>query len=114
MRRIIWVGRSRADLAAFPSEVRKAFGYGLWQAQQGDTPDGAAPLPQFDSGVFELKDRFDGDAYRSVYIVKLKKAVYVLHVFKKKSKSGKAMPREDINLIRQRLARARDIDTEEN
>ena len=113
MRRIIWVGGARADLAGFPPEVRHAFGYDLWQAQLGETPDGAGALPQFDSGVFELKDSFAGDAYRSVYIVKLKKAVYVLHAFKKKSKSGKAIPREDANLIRLRLIRARAIDAEQ-
>ncbi len=33
-----------------------------------------------------------------------------LHAFKKKSKSGIAMPREDIALIEQRLKRAREID----
>lgn len=112
MRGIIWMGQSRADLAALPAQVRNVFGYGLWQAQQGETPDGAIALPQFDTGVFELKESFAGDAYRSIFAVKLKKAVYVLHVFKKKSKSGRALPREDMNVIRQRLARARVIDME--
>lgn len=55
----------------------------------------------------------DGTAHRSVYVVKFKSAVFVLHAFKKKSKSGKAMPREDIALIEQRLKRARALDAEE-
>jgi len=62
---------------------------------------------------FELKESHDGDAYRSVYAVKLKTGVFVLHAFKKKSKSGKAMPREDIAVIEQRLKRARELDAEE-
>jgi len=112
MRSIIWMGRSRSDLSELPREVRHAFGYGLWQAQLGDTPDGTTALPQFASGVFELRENFEGDAYRSVFAVKLKKGVYVLHVFKKKSKSGRAMPREDINVIRERLIRAQALDKE--
>jgi phage-related protein len=33
-------------------------------------------------------------------------AVYVLHVFQKKSKRGIATPRQDLDLIRRRLAEA--------
>lgn len=46
-------------------------------------------------------------------MIRLVKAVYVLHVFKKKSKSGIGMPREDIALIVERLRRARAIDAAE-
>lgn len=80
--------------------------------QKSETPPSAAPLTQFGAGVYELKESYDGDAYRGVYVVKRKSAVFVLHAFKKKSKSGKAMPREDIALIEQRLKRAREIDAE--
>jgi phage-related protein len=36
-------------------------------------------------------------------------AVYVLHVFQKKSKRGKATPQRDIDLVEERLKRAREI-----
>ena len=70
------------------------------------------PLPQFGSGVFELRESFDRNAYRLMYVVNLKKAVYVLHAFMKKSKSGIGIPRSDVELIEARLRRARMQDAE--
>lgn len=113
MRIIRWLGSSLDDLSDFPADVKRAFGFALREVQKGETPPSAAPLTQFGSGVYELKESHDGDAYRSVYVVKLKSAVFVLHAFKKKSKSGKAMPREDITVIEQRLKRAKELDAEE-
>ena len=55
------------------------------------------------SGVLELMGDFDGDTYRAVYTVRFKDAVYVLHAFKKKAKRGIAMPKADMERIRQRL-----------
>ncbi len=43
------------------------------------------PMTQFGAGVYELRDSFDGNAYRVVYVVNLRKALYVLHAFMKKS-----------------------------
>ena len=70
------------------------------------------PLSQFGSGVFELRERFDGNAYRIVYIVALRHAVYVLHAFMKKSKSGIGLPKPDAELIELRLKRAQALDEE--
>lgn len=70
------------------------------------------PLPELGGGVCELRDDFDGDTYRLMYVVKLKHAVYVLHAFMKKSKFGIGIPPRDANLIRKRFAEARTIDAE--
>ena len=110
MRDLVWIGDSLEDLSDFPAEVKRAFGFALREVQKGVTPSVAKPLKQFGTGVFELREPYAGDAFRTVYAVKLENAVYVLHAFKKKSKSGIAMPREDIALIEQRLKRAREID----
>ena len=110
MRDLTWMGSSLEDLSAFPADVKRAFGFALREAQKGVTPKQARPLKQFGTGVFELREPFEGDAFRAVYAVKLERAVYVLHAFKKKSKSGIAMPREDIALIEQRFKRAQGID----
>ena len=64
------------------------------------------------AGVLELKDDFDGDTYRAVYTVRLRHAVYVLHVFQKKSKRGRALPRADRALIESRLRGAEQVDRE--
>jgi phage-related protein len=51
---------------------------------------------------------YDGDTFRAVYTVRYAKAVYVLHAFQKKSKRGAATPRTELDLIDQRLRRARE------
>ena len=47
-----------------------------------------------------------GDTWRAVYTVRFRDAVYVLHAFQKKSKSGITTPKKELELIRQRLAEA--------
>ena len=61
----------------------------------------------------ELRESFDGNAFRTVYVVSLGKAVYVLHAFMKKSKSGITLPKPDAALIEARLKHARILDTED-
>jgi phage-related protein len=51
----------------------------------------------------EIVAPYDGDTWRAVYTVRFEDAVYVLHSFQKKSKSGIATPRKDLELIRKRL-----------
>lgn len=53
--------------------------------------------------VVEMIDDHRGDTYRTVYTVRFAAAVYVLHAFQKKSKSGISTPRSDLDLIDQRL-----------
>lgn len=113
MRDLVWLGGSLDDISDFPIDVKRAFGYALRLVQKGEMPRSAKPLAQFGAGVFELRDAYAGDAYRAVYAVKLEKAVYVLHAFKKKSKSGIAISREDVGTIAARLKRAKDIDGEQ-
>ena len=68
----------------------------------------AKPLKGFHgSGVVEIADDYDGDTYRAVYTVRWSDAVYVLHAFQKKSKTGIKTPKQDIDLIKQRLALAK-------
>jgi phage-related protein len=74
--------------------------------QNGETPLDFKPLARFGSGVFELRERFEKDADRLVYVVKLRKAIYVLHAFIKKSKFGIELPKPDAELIEARLKRA--------
>jgi phage-related protein len=104
-----WIGSSRADLRGFPEEVRNRVGGALWDAQLGGKATYAKPLRGFDgAGVLEVVDDFDGDTYRAVYTVRFAGIVYVLHVFQKKSKRGIATPKRDLDLIHERLRRARE------
>jgi phage-related protein len=55
------------------------------------------------AGVLEVTEDWDRSTYRAVYTVQFKAAVFVLHVFQKKSTRGAATPKADIDLIRERL-----------
>jgi phage-related protein len=102
-----WVGSSLKDLRSFPPEVRKEVGHALYAAQKGDTDPAAKPLKGFGGvSVMEIAAPFDGDTWRTVYTVRLKGVVYVLHAFQKKSKSGIATPKREIDAIHRRLADA--------
>jgi phage-related protein len=56
--------------------------------------------------VLEMVDDFDGSTYRTVYTVRFKGAVYVLHAFQKKSTRGIATPKVELDLVRQRYRAA--------
>lgn len=112
LRPIVFVGSSRKDLKEMPDDVQADMGFALYQAQQGLKPSSAKVLKSFGgAGVLEVVENFDGDTYRAVYTVKLKKAVYVLHCFQKKSKKGTETPKQEMNLIRQRLKEAEQQDS---
>jgi len=112
-RDVIWIEPAREDLRAFPEAVKDAMGYALYRAQLGETPASAKPLRGFGgASVLEIVRDHDGDTYRAVYTVRFETAVYVLHVFQKKSTRGIATPKREIDLIRARLARAAEIEAE--
>ena len=103
-RPLLWIGSSKKDLIALPIPVRRFFGHALDFAQRGEQHDAAKVLTGFGgAGVLEIvEDDADG-TYRAVYTVRFQEAVFVLHVFQKKSKRGIATPQADMNIIRQRL-----------
>ena len=73
-------------------------------AQRGDKHDAAKSLKGFGgAGVLEIVEDDAGGTYRAVYTVKFVEAVFVLHCFQKKSKSGITMPKEDMDINRARL-----------
>ncbi|MBL8977203.1 MAG: type II toxin-antitoxin system RelE/ParE family toxin [Gemmatimonadetes bacterium] len=100
---LVWVGSSREDLKACPNPVQSVMGKALLQVQLGQVPRIGKRLKGHLGGLVELVDSFDGDTFQAVYTAKLAGAVYVLHVFPKKSTHGIATPRHVIALILQRL-----------
>lgn len=99
-----WIASSHKDLMALPSDVRRRFGYALSLAQIGDQDDAAKELKGFGgAGVLKVVEDDAGGTYRAVYTVKFAEAVFVLHCFQKKSKSGIATPKADMDIIRARL-----------
>jgi phage-related protein len=106
---VVWIGSSLKDLREFPEEVRGEVGYALYLAQIGSKHPDTKPLKGFKgAGVLEIVENFVGDTYRAVYTVKLAGTVYVLHAFQKRSKTGITTPKQDIDLIKERLKRAQE------
>ena len=78
-------------------------GVALFIVQLGRTPESAKPWKGLGSGVYELVEDHRGDTFRAVYTVRFGDAVHVLHAFQKKSRSGIATPRPDVELVGKRL-----------
>jgi len=112
MKRLIFVGDSHRVLQDFPERVRRHVGFALCQAQMGGRHIDAKPLKNVAAGVLEVVSDHRGDTFRTVYTVRLEKAVYVLHAFQKKSRHGIATPQNVMDLVRQRLQRAIEIERE--
>ncbi len=100
---LYWEGSSKKDFKAFPIDVQKDMGVGLFVVQLGGTPDSSKPWKGLGPGVYELVEDRRGDTFRAVYTVRVGDAVHVLHAFQKKYKSGIATPRPDVKLIERRL-----------
>jgi phage-related protein len=98
-----WSGSSKRDLIDFPDDVRRAMGYALGVAQMGTKHPAAKPWKGEGSGVLEVVESSEGNAYRAVYTVRFARAVYVLHCFQMKSPSGIRTARTDTNLVHLRL-----------
>jgi phage-related protein len=101
------MGSSKKDLIALPVPIRKLFGHALDYAQHGERHEAAKTLKGFGNAtVLELVEDDSHGTYRAVYTVRFEQAVFVLHCFQKKSKSGIATPRKDLEIIRIRLRAA--------
>ena len=107
-RPISWIKAARKDFEAFPAEVQLEARRALTVIADGGNPDIAKPLKGLGSGVLELVLRDRGNAYRVVYTVLVDTDVWVIHAFQKKSKRGIQTPKEEIDLVRQRLKRLKE------
>jgi phage-related protein len=108
---VVWVGPTLEELRACFDEVQDVVGYALYLSQEGDQQHPAAKLLKGDlSGLVEVVADHRSGTYRAVYTAKLAHAIYVLHVFQKKSTRGIATPKHVIELIKARLRWARHHD----
>lgn len=93
----VFVGSSRRDLKALPDEVRQEIGQALFEVQLGLHPKSAKPLKGFGSGVLEIRDNHDGDAYRAVYTVRFDEAVYACTCSRRNRRVG-SLPLDGISI----------------
>lgn len=107
-RPLCWMGSTKKDVTSLPEDVKRVMGFCLNKLQEGEFDEriepmtGNASLKQ--ARVVEIRDNFGGDTFRTMAAIRHPEAIYVLHVFKKKSHKGKETPQKDIDTIIARLA----------
>ncbi len=102
MKKVRFVGSSQDDWRALPEDVQDVLGYALHVLQSGDFPTSGKPLKGM-SGIWELRDDYHTNTYRAICAMRFEDAIYVLHCFQKKSKSGIGLLRADKFIIENRL-----------
>jgi len=108
-RSISWVNSARREFEKFPAKVQTEGLAALTVAAEGSKTDNAKPLHGLGSGVFEIVLHDRAGTFRVVYALQLGDDLWVVHAFQKKSKKGKKTPQPEIDLIRERLKRLKEI-----
>jgi phage-related protein len=109
MKEVAWVKAALKEFGTFPQAVQERMKDALAIASLGQKADIAKPMKGLGSGVFEIALPYRTDAFRAVYAVQLGDVIWVVHAFQKKSTSGIATPRKEIELIKVRLKRIEEM-----
>jgi len=109
LRTISWIKAARKEFEAFPARAIDRALDALTIVADGGMPDVAKPLAGLGAGVWELAIKERGDAYRVVYALQLGDDVWVVHAFQKKSTKGISTPRHEIDLVRDRIKRLKEM-----
>ena len=108
-RPVSWIRAALKAFETFPEGARSICLAALTIAAEGEKTDIAKPMHGLGSGVFEIALPFRGDAFRVVYAVQLAEEIWVVHAFQKKSTQGIKTPKREIDLIKDRLKRLKEM-----
>lgn len=109
MRRVSWIKAALREFRAFPAPVQEQMSAALEIAAAGAKADAAKPMKGFDAGVYEIAVAYRSDAFRAIYLLKIDADIWVVHAFQKKSKQGIKTPKHEIDVIRERIKRLREM-----
>ncbi|WP_239650088.1 type II toxin-antitoxin system RelE/ParE family toxin [Methylocucumis oryzae] len=99
---------ARKDFEEFPEVVQSDMLDALTIAAESGKSDKAKPFKGVGGGVFEIALKYRGDAFRTLYAIKIDRDIWVIHAFQKKSKSGIKTPQMEVDLINERLKRLKE------
>ncbi len=108
-RPVSWIRAALKEFEAFPEGARSVCLTALTVAAVGGKADIAKPMRGMGSGVFEITLPFRSDAFRLVYSVQFAEEIWVVHAFQKKSTHGIKTPKHEIDLIKNRLKRLKEM-----
>lgn len=107
-RTISWVKPALKSFRAFPEGAQRQIARALEIAAHGEKADIAKPMHGLGSGIFEVALAYRSNAYRVVYALQLDEDIWVVHAFQKKSTTGIKTPKQEIDLIRERIKRLKE------
>jgi phage-related protein len=84
-----------------PMSVRHDIGYQLDRVQRGYRPPDVKAMPTIGKGVEEIRIWDESGTFRVIYTARLGDAVYVLHVFQKKTQ---ATSKRDLEIAKLRFS----------
>ena len=96
-RPVSWLTPARKAFEGFPDGARQIMMDALSVAAEGGMAGIAKPMKGLGSAVFEVALPYRGNAFR------------VVHAFQKKSTQGIKTPKHEIDLIKDRLKRLKEI-----
>jgi phage-related protein len=108
-RPISWIRAALKEFESFPEGARATCLTALTIAAEGGKADIAKPMRGMGTGVLEIALAFRGDAYRVVYAVQIGEEIWVIHAFQKRSTRGIKTPKHEIDLVRDRLKRLKEM-----
>jgi phage-related protein len=108
-RPVSWIRAALKEFENFPEGAHSICMTALTIAAEGSKADIAKPMHGMGSGVFEIALPFKGDGFRVVYAVQLADEIWVVHAFQKKSTQGIKTPKREIDLIKDRLKRLKEM-----
>ena len=108
-RPVSWIRAALKEFETFPEGARSICLVALTIAAEGGKADNVKPMRGMGSGAFEIALPLRGDAYRVVYAVQMAEEIWVVHAFQKKSTQGIKTPQREIDLIRDRLKRLKEM-----
>ena len=108
-RPISWIRAALKEFEAFPEGARAICLAALTIAAEGGKADIVKPMHGMGSGVLEIALPFRGDAFRVIYAVQLADEIWVIHAFQKKSTQGIKTPQREVDLIKDRLKRLKEM-----
>jgi phage-related protein len=108
-RPVSWIRSALKEFETFPDGAKAICLAALTIAAEGGKADIVKPLRGMGSGVFEIALPFQSDAYRVVYAVQMAEEIWVVHAFQKKSTQGIKTPQRELDLIRDRLKRLKEM-----
>jgi phage-related protein len=108
-RPISWIRAALKEFETFPEGARSICLAALTIAAEGGKADIVKPMHGMGSGVLEIALPFRGDAFRVVYALQLAEEIWVIHAFQKKSTQGIKTPQREVDLIKDRLKRLKEM-----